>query len=180
MGRKSIAWRIMALVAVLALVVAACGDGDATDGTDGTDDTSAPGSTADGGASGDIPNPDVLLAPLTTQEAVLSSRIEGTQATFDEVLAYEAEGRTTETGEREADIQEVLNYRAALRRAVEMMATLPLSQRVVKEAHRVLMDGVRGQNKTPGEYRRIANWIGPAGAFKSSSLYFWTTIGKTA
>lgn len=64
MGRKSIAWRIMALVAVLALVVAACGDGDATDGTDGTDDTSAPGSTADGGASGDIPNPDVLVATV--------------------------------------------------------------------------------------------------------------------
>lgn len=118
-----------------------------------------------------IPNADVLLAPLTTQEAVLSSRIEGTQATFDEVLAYEAEGRTTETGEHEADIKEVLNYRAALRRAVEMMATLPLSQRVVKEAHRVLMDGVRGQNKTPGEYRRIANWIGSAGAPKEAATF---------
>src|SRR6266567_3270422 len=100
-----------------------------------------------------VPNPDVLLAPLTTQEAVLSSRIEGTQATFDEVLTYEAEGaQSTESSEKVADIQEVLNYRAALHHAVEMMRKLPLSERVVKETHAVLMQGVRGQARAPGEY----------------------------
>jgi Fic family protein len=119
-----------------------------------------------------VPNPDVLLAPLTTQEAVLSSRIEGTQATFDEVLAYEAAGgRTDESNEKVADIQEVLNYRAALRHAVQMMKSLPLSQRIVKEAHRVLMQGVRGQARAPGEYRRVANWIGSAGSTRETARF---------
>jgi Fic family protein len=111
-----------------------------------------------------IPNSAVLLSPLTTQEAVLSSKIEGTQATFGEVLEFEAAGEAQASGsEKAADIQEVLNYRAALRHAVKLMETLPLSQRMVKEAHQVLMEGVRGQNRTPGEYRRVPNWIGPAG-----------------
>jgi Fic family protein len=111
-----------------------------------------------------VPNPAVLLSPLTTQEAVLSSRIEGTQATFDEVLEFEAgaepEGRSPE---RVADIHEVLNYRRALREAERMMAELPLCLRVVCAAHRLLMDGVRGHGKSPGELRRVPNWIGPPG-----------------
>jgi Fic family protein len=60
-------------------------------------------------------------------------------------------------------VQEVLNYRAALRAAEALLVSLPLSQRVVREAHKVLLQGVRGQNKAPGEYRRIPNWIGPPG-----------------
>ena len=111
-----------------------------------------------------IPNAAVLLSPLTTQEAVLSSRIEGTQATMGEVLEFEAEGDTEQvSSERKADIHEVLNYRAAMRHAEKMLADLPLSQRVIREAHRVLLDGVRGHGKAPGEYRRVPNWIGPAG-----------------
>lgn len=111
-----------------------------------------------------IPNPNILLAPLTTQEAVLSSRIEGTQATLGEVLEFEAAGPIDdESTPKKADIREVLNYRAALREATRLMAELPLSQRLVKETHRVLMDGVRGRNKDPGQYRRIPNWIGPEG-----------------
>jgi Fic family protein len=109
-----------------------------------------------------VPNPDVLLAPLTTQEAVLSSRIEGTQATMGEVLEFEA-GQEAASPERREDIHEVLNYRAALREAERLLASLPLSQRVLREAHKVLLAGVRGQNKSPGEYRRIPNWIGPPG-----------------
>lgn len=111
-----------------------------------------------------IPNADVLLSPLTTQEAVLSSRIEGTQATFGEVLEYEAGGGSDESGEKTADIQEILNYRVALRQAVTQLETLPLSQRIIKGAHRVLMDGVRGHGKAPGEYRRAAVWIGAPGS----------------
>ena len=109
-----------------------------------------------------IPHPDVLLSPLTTQEAVLSSRIEGTQATFGEVLEYEA-GQPAVSPERREDIKEVLNYRAALREAEQLLTTLPLSQRVIRAAHRVLLDGVRGRHLSPGEYRRIPNWIGPPG-----------------
>jgi Fic family protein len=109
-----------------------------------------------------VPNPSVLLSPLTTQEAVLSSRIEGTQATMGEVLEFEA-GQQASSPERREDIQEVLNYRAAMREAERLLATLPVSQRVVREAHRVLLAGVRGENKSPGEYRRIPNWIGPPG-----------------
>ncbi len=109
-----------------------------------------------------VPNPDVLLAPLTTQEAVLSSRIEGIEATLGDVLGFEA-GQEPESPARRDDIQEVLNYRAALRRAEELLQTLPLSQRVVRETHRVLLDGARGEGKSPGDYRRIPNWIGPPG-----------------
>ena len=109
-----------------------------------------------------IPNPSVLLAPLTTREAVLSSRIEGTQATMGEVLEFEA-GQEPESAARRDDIGEVLNYRAAMRWAEEMLEKLPLSLRVVREAHSVLLRGVRGEGKAPGEYRRAPNWIGPPG-----------------
>ena len=109
-----------------------------------------------------VPNADVLLAPLITQEAVLSSRIEGTQATFAEVLEFEAAEETV-SEEKKADIHEVLNYRVALRHAVAEMETLPLSQRLIKNADQVLMQGVRGQNRAPGEYRRVPNWIGRPG-----------------
>ena len=85
-----------------------------------------------------IPNPSVLLAPLTTREAVLSSRIEGTQATMGEVLEFEA-GQEPESHARRDDIGEILNYRAAMRRAEEMLGELPLSLRVVRDAHSVLL-----------------------------------------
>ncbi len=111
-----------------------------------------------------IPNANVLLSPLTAQEAVLSSRIEGTQATLGEVLEFEAEGaHGDESTPKQADIREVLNYRAALLEATARLGKLPLSQRLIMDAHRVLMQGVRGRNKSPGEYRRIPNWIGPHG-----------------
>lgn len=111
-----------------------------------------------------VPNPDVLLSPLTNQEAVLSSRIEGTQATLGEVLEFEAEGvLDDESTPKKADIREVLNYRRALNEATRLMVELPLSQRLIRQTHAVLMQGVRGRNKDPGEYRRIPNWIGPEG-----------------
>ena len=109
-----------------------------------------------------IPNPGILLAPLSTQEAVLSSRIEGTQATMGEVLEFEA-GREPASPARREEINEVLNYRSAMRHAEEMLKELPLSQRVICNAHSVLLAGVRGEGKSPGEYRRAPNWIGPPG-----------------
>ena len=115
------------------------------------------------GVLSSVPNPSVLLAPLTTHEAVLSSRIEGTQATMGEVLEFEAGQDAKSPGHRD-DIQEVINYRTAMRNAEEMLKGLPLCQRVTREAHRVLLSGVRGEGRSPGEYRRIQNWIGPPGS----------------
>jgi len=111
-----------------------------------------------------IPNASILLSPLTTQEAVLSSKIEGTQATMGEVLEFEAEENSeTIPQERKEDINEVLNYRKAMRHAINLLNELPLCQRVIKEAHQVLLSGVRGHGKGPGEYRKTSNWIGPPG-----------------
>ncbi len=111
-----------------------------------------------------IPNAHVLLSPLTTQEAVLSSRIEGTQATMGEVLEYEARGDTDEPSTpKEADIWEILNYRKAMRVATEMLKDLPLCQRIILKCHRILLNSVRGHGKSPGQYRNIPNWIGPKG-----------------
>ncbi len=111
-----------------------------------------------------IPNAHVLLSPLTTQEAVLSSRIEGTQATMGEVLEFEADADQGKLSpDKRDDIHEVLNYRRAMRHAEDMLKDLPLCQRVIKETHRILLDGVRGHGKSSGEYRRIPNWIGPPG-----------------
>lgn len=108
-----------------------------------------------------IPNPAVMLSPLTTQEAVLSSRIEGTQATVDEVLEQEA-GLLKE-GEKFQDIQEISNYRQALFAAREYLKDYPVRLVFVRELHRILMSSVRGQDKTPGEFRKDQNWIGKYG-----------------
>lgn len=111
-----------------------------------------------------IPNASVLLNPLTTQEAVLSSRIEGTQATMGEVLEFEADASRAELSqERREDIHEVLNYRRGMRLAEERLAASPLSTRVIHEVHTVLLDGTRGHGQAPGELRRIPNWIGAPG-----------------
>ncbi|MBN1842164.1 MAG: Fic family protein [Deltaproteobacteria bacterium] len=119
-----------------------------------------------------VPNAAVMLSPLMTQEAVLSSRIEGTQATMAEVLKFEA-GLVPDqaVADKTADIHEVINYRKAMWRAVELLNDLPLCQRVMKEAHRILMEGVRGQGKAPGAYRRVPNWIGPAGCSMEEAKY---------
>lgn len=106
-------------------------------------------------------NPGVMLSPLTNREAVLSSKIEGTQATVDEVLEYEA---GLEFGDEKAkDIQEIVNYRKTLVIASEYVQARPITLALIKQMHAVLMDSVRGANKTPGEFRRDQNWIGPAG-----------------
>jgi Fic family protein len=126
-----------------------------------------------------VPNPDVLLAPLTSQEAVLSSRIEGTQATLGEVLEFEAQGDLLdESTPKKADIREVLNYRSALRGATRMLDEIPLSQRLLKTLHRTLMEGVRGRNKDPGEYRRVPNWIGPEGCAMEQARYIASSAEK--
>jgi Fic family protein len=108
-----------------------------------------------------VVNPGVMLSPLTQREAVLSSKIEGTQATVDEVLEYEA-GMDFDP-EKTKDIQEIVNYRKTLILAAEEIALRPISLGLLRQMHAVLMDSVRGANKTPGEFRHEQNWIGSAG-----------------
>ncbi len=126
-----------------------------------------------------IPNAKVLLSPLTTQEAVLSSRIEGTQATMGEVLEYEAKGEPNKSHDaREADIWEVLNYRKALNHATKMLEELPLCQRVILESHKLLLSSVRGHSRSPGAYRKVSNWIGPPGCSMENAKYIPIDAGK--
>jgi Fic family protein len=108
-----------------------------------------------------IPNPAVMLSPLTTREAVLSSKIEGTQATVDDVLEYDA-GLAKE-GENYKDIQEIANYRSALYQARDYLQDYPIRLGFILQLHKILMSSVRGESKTPGEFRRTQNWIGTAG-----------------
>ena len=104
-------------------------------------------------------NPEILLSPLTTSEAVLSSMIEGTQATLGEVLQYEAGAQFGK--EKTHDIHEIRNYREALRAAEgALLNGRTISLNLIKSLHQLLMQGVRGQNKSPGEFRNTQNWIG--------------------
>lgn len=125
-----------------------------------------------------IPNASVLLSPLTTQEAVLSSKIEGTQATMGEVLEFEANDRKYLSEEKREDILEIFNYRKAMRHAMNLLEKLPLSQRVILETHEVLMNSVRGHGKSPGKYRRIPNWIGAPGCKIEEAKYIPVSAEK--
>lgn len=111
-----------------------------------------------------IPNVHVLLSPLTTQEAVLSSKIEGTHVTMGEVLEIEAGAQPDFFSQsKRDDAEEVLNYREAMRACVKEMERRPFSQQILRGAHALLMKGVRGRDKNPGAYRTEQNWIGPEG-----------------
>jgi Fic family protein len=106
-----------------------------------------------------IPNPNVLLSPLRTQEAVLSSAIEGTQATLGEVLKFEVEEEEKEDRKRH-DIQEILNYRKALFEAEEELNDRPFNLNLLLGLHSLLLDSVRGRDKGRGHLRTVQNWIG--------------------
>jgi Fic family protein len=120
------------------------------------------------GEGGRLPNPHLLIRPFIRREAVLSSRIEGTQATLGELLAAEA-GATVERSP--ADLLEVANYVAALEHGIKRLETLPLSLRLVRELHDRLMRGVRGDRADPGEFRRSQNWIGVPGSTLQNAIY---------
>src|SRR5579863_4296178 len=117
-----------------------------------------------------MPNADLLLSPLTTQEAVLSSKIEGTQATFGEVLKFEA-GEEPTHEERRLDIQEILNYRTALKVAENELRRRPFSLNLLLTLHGVLLDSVRGQDKARGRFRTVQNWIGRPGSSIREAIY---------
>lgn len=106
-----------------------------------------------------LPDPDLFVFMYVRREAVLSSQIEGTEASLVDLLEYEAQ---LERGDRRTDVREITNYIAALRYGLDRVSDLPLSLRLIREIHQELMTGVRGgePSKTPGEFRRSQNWIG--------------------
>jgi Fic family protein len=106
-----------------------------------------------------LPNSNILLSPLRLQEAVLSSRIEGTMATMSEVLQFEA-GELPVRESQSQDIEEVLNYRQALDTALLELSVRPFSLNLLLKLHKVLLTSVRGHNKSPGEFRRQQNYVG--------------------
>ena len=120
------------------------------------------------GEGGSLPNPHLLIRPFIRREAVLSSRIEGTQATLGELLAAEAEAHVDRAP---ADLREVANYVTALEYGVKRLQELPLSLRLIREIHEKLMKGVRGETSTPGEFRRSQNWIGRPGCLLNDATY---------
>lgn len=108
-----------------------------------------------------LPNPYLLIRPFVRREAVLSSRIEGTQASLSDLYTYEAVQLAL--FEQASDVREVYNYVRALEYGLDRLRTLPLGLRLIREIHARLMEGVRGEHQTPGEFRRSQNWIGPPG-----------------
>ena len=120
------------------------------------------------GEAGRLPNPHLLIRPFVRREAVLSSRIEGTQATLGELLAAEAGGAVARSPE---DLREVANYVVALEYGVARLKKLPLSLRLVRELHERLMRGIRDDRAYPGEFRRTQNWIGAPGSTLASAIY---------
>jgi Fic family protein len=105
-----------------------------------------------------ISDPDLFVYLYVRKEALLSSQIEGTQCSLEDVLGDHG------TKNESSDIEEVSNYVAAMNQGLERLKSLPVSNRLIKEMHRILMSGVRGPNKTPGEFRTSQNWIGNPGA----------------
>ena len=114
------------------------------------------------------PNPDLFVAMYVRHEAVLSSQIEGTQSTLEDVLEFEvdAHGR-----EHPKDVVEGVNYVRAMNDGLDRLKHLPLSLRLIREIHERLLAGVRGSQRTPGEFRRSQNWIGSSGCTLSETRF---------
>ena len=118
-----------------------------------------------------VPNFDLLVSPLLTKEAVLSSQIEGTQATLEDVLKYEAEGKFSQDNRKERDIREILNYRRAIHLAIKELKKKPIGENFIKKLHFVLLDSVRGSNKDRGNLRRMQVYIAPPGTPIEKATY---------
>ena len=115
-----------------------------------------------------LPNPHLLIRPFMRREAVLSSRIEGTQASLSDLLFFEA---TSSAQPEVPDVREVQDYVQALEFGLARLSDLPLSLRLIREMHEHLMKGVRGETQTPGEFRTSQNWIGPPGCTLMDATY---------
>ena len=120
------------------------------------------------GMAGGLPNPDLFVASYVRREAVLSSQIEGTQSSLDDVLAHEVEARVTGPPD---DIAETVNHVRAMYLGLSLLDELPLSGRLIRRVHEELMTGVRGQERSPGEFRKTQNWVGPAGCTLETAAF---------
>ena len=120
------------------------------------------------GAAQLLPNPDLFVAMYVQWESVLSSQIEGTQSTLEDLLEFQLD--PTGAGSSR-DVEDVVNHVAAMNYGLQRLRELPLSLRLIREIHRELMRGVRGSERTPGEFRTSQNWIGPAGASLSEATF---------
>lgn len=118
-----------------------------------------------------LPNPYLLVYPFVRREAVLSSRIEGTRASLADLYAYESVQLSLFDQESPNDVREVYNYVQALSYGLERIEVLPISLRLIRELHARLMEGTRGQERTPGEFRRSQNWIGPPGSTLANAVF---------
>lgn len=126
------------------------------------------------GAARSLPNPNVLVSPFVHKEAVLSSRIEGTQASLSDLFFFEsapASAKAPRGAGRTDDVREVANYVTALEYGLGRLETLPVSLRLLRELHERLMDGGGGAGLTPGEFRTRQNWIGPAGSRLDDAVF---------
>jgi Fic family protein len=112
------------------------------------------------GVASVLPNPDLFVSMYVRHEAVLSSQIEGTQSTLEDIVQFEVEGTTTD---QPKDLEEVINYVSAMNYGLRKLGALPLSKRLLCEIHRKLLQGVRGAERQPGQFRTSQNWIGPPG-----------------
>lgn len=115
-----------------------------------------------------LPNPDLFIAMYVKKEALLSSQIEGTQASLEGVLEFEADLIPKEDIN---ELKEVINYTRALNYGQERVKELPLSLRLIREIHKILLEGTRGAQRTPGEFRTSQNWIGPPGVSLNNAIY---------
>lgn len=122
------------------------------------------------GISEQIPDMDMFVAMYVRKEALLSSQIEGTLATIDDILDPDIEENTN------LEVQDVVNYIKAIQFAVAKFDELPLCNRLLNETHTILVEGIRGQDKNPGEFRRSQNWIGPQGGSLKHAIYVPPTV----
>lgn len=119
-----------------------------------------------------LPNPNLLIVPYMRREAVLSSKIEGTQTSLSDLFYFEAARREEQKVEaQKTDVLEVVNYVKAMDYGLKRLKELPICLRLMREIHAILMKDVRGQHLTPGEFRRSQNWIGPAGCTLNDAAF---------
>lgn len=120
------------------------------------------------GATDALPNPDLFVFMYVRKEAVLSSQIEGTQASLIDILEFESQSLEPDNPQ---DVAEVVNYIAAINHGLERLPELPVSLRLIREIHEVLLTNVRGSERNPGEFRRSQNWIGASGCSLKDATY---------
>src|SRR5208337_398533 len=114
-----------------------------------------------------LPNVNLLIAMYVRKEALISSQIEGTQASLEDLFEFESGEKPKNIN----DVAEVVNYIKALNYGIKRLGSFPMSLRLIKEIHSVLMKGVRGGEKMPGEFKKSQNWIGPAGATRNEATF---------